>query len=434
MKRMTIVCLLLSLLFAGAVAGATQISFWHPWGPGTPTAIAVEQIAEAFEKTHSEIDVEVVACGGAGDEVNKFLVAVASGTPPDLAIMGGLNVEWIESGILQPLTVYFDRDGLGPENFYPGVYEAMQYDGELWTVPVELFLRTWQLVINKQIFSEAGLDPYVSPETVYDLEELDRKLTVKDANDRITRVGMYPFDSWGHWNAFSQWVYRFGGDFYDHSSNKLSIASEENVKALDWLNNWYQRVGHANYQTSTLAGAFNNSGYLFATEKVAMSLWVNGFAADVNEFAAGRPVEYRTAVLPYHPDIQKYDGIEVVCDWAFSIPSGATYPEEAWEFIKFWITSDEAANLLGETVGALTICRSNPYEEVLLQEPDLFGAFIEYLGHACAPKPPVAGLHNLGALINEVIPQVYREELTPSAALARIEKRVQIDVDELQQK
>lgn len=116
MKRMTIVCLLSGLLFAGAVAGAAQISFWHPWGPGTTHAIAVEQIAEAFEKMHSEIDVEVVACGGAGDEINKFLVAVASGTPPDLAIMGGLNVEWIESGILQRLTAYFDRDGLGPEN------------------------------------------------------------------------------------------------------------------------------------------------------------------------------------------------------------------------------------------------------------------------------------------------------------------------------
>ena len=296
-------------------------------------------------------------------------------------------------------------------------------------VPFETFLRTWQLIINTGHFETAGLDPNAPPATIFDMETLDRKLTLTNSDGVINRVGVFPFQAWGYWNALSQWTYQWGSDFYDQEKQDVAINIPRNVDVLTWLFNWYQRVGHEEYQRSMLQGSFHNPEHLFATERVSMSLWIPGWDSIFDRYQVRSQIEYRNVWLPHHPDVDPTENIVVVCDWAYSIPAGSPNPEAAWEFIKFCTTDPEAAMLWGERLGILTVGINNPFPQVMMERPNVYGTFMEYLQYAKAAPPPVQGVPGLGSYFEETLPLVYEGKLLPDEALRFIEEQVRRDME-----
>lgn len=214
---------LLAILVMGSVASAqTEIEMWHTWGIGTAQDQAVRAIADAFERKNPGITVNVR--GSAGDARERFLVAQAGGSAPDVIILSGRDIDWIEGDVIQPLTSYFERDGIGPDVFYPGVWSTMQYRGDLWVVPAFINIGLFQLAINPELLGQAGLDPTRGPETLFELEEYDRKLT-RTEHGIITQIGLYPFEAWGYWNGISSVAARFGVKWYDHETQKASTGT-----------------------------------------------------------------------------------------------------------------------------------------------------------------------------------------------------------------
>lgn len=425
-----------ALLMVGSFAVAqTKITLWHTWGTGTYRSTAMDEMVAAFERTNPHIKVEVVPNTGKNSEEakEKFVVAATGGAPPDVIILSGLNTEWADNGLVQPLTSYFARDGIGPSFLFPGVWEAMQYEGEAWGPPVAADVSTFMMAVNREMFAETGLNPDNPPQTIVELEKMNRKLAVSNSDGRITRVGMYPFSAFGEWNAFSQWTARFGASFIKDTSagHTWAVNTPEVTEVLTWLSDWYRGIGHANYQRSAVFATRNNPSAQLALGSAAMAMWTNGWNASMDRILKDRSLtafDYEVTWLPHHPRIKRTDGIEMKGGFALSIPAGASHSDEAWAFIRFWVTSDEAAMIWGNATGDITVKRRNPYAVVMAQDRKKYGTFVEYIQNASPPQPAMPAAARLSAMVSAQVPKVYQGEITPQAALAEIQKQMDIEM------
>lgn len=216
------------LRFGGIAAGASALAACvaptaAPAQPAAPAAPAEEKPAEAAPAAESQTTVEWWdAQTGVDEEItnkmietfegknpdikinrtyiaqtqgtqanDKLLTAIAAGTPPDVFKFDRFIVaQFAAQGFLTDLTEFANRDGIKADDYWDFAWEEANYNGKLYALPYDTDTRA--LWYNKDIFEEAGLDPEKPPQTLAELQEIADKLTVKGANDRITRWATSP--------------------------------------------------------------------------------------------------------------------------------------------------------------------------------------------------------------------------------------------------
>ncbi len=117
----------------GPKAEAAQtIEVWHGWS--APHEVkAFEDAIAGFHKLHPNITVKLVK----GQDDDKILNAIRSGTPPDVVSSFSTNNvgQFCSSGALQDLTPYLKQDKVDMAMFPKAVQEYTQYKGDRCTLP-----------------------------------------------------------------------------------------------------------------------------------------------------------------------------------------------------------------------------------------------------------------------------------------------------------
>lgn len=231
-------CVGIVLLMAMAVHAQTETVLTVWVGDGDYRMQEYRVVADLFEAQNPGVKIDLVAQSGSqGQVMEKIVLAIISGAPPDLMWLEGSGViEFAAQGLLADLT-----DALAGLTFVPADTQEMTYDGRMWAVPYHTAGRG--LFKNIDHFEEIGMDPYADPVDMDDLYAWNLRFIRTDDAGNYTRVGMVPWVN--NWGA-PGWMWAFGGELLEiDGTNYIPTANApKNVEAMEWIRQWAQLFGN----------------------------------------------------------------------------------------------------------------------------------------------------------------------------------------------
>ncbi|RIW33325.1 ABC transporter substrate-binding protein [Bacillus salacetis] len=400
----------------GNAAGTTEdgkkvVDFWTFWGSETRKPM-IEKIIKDFNESQDEIIVKHTYLPW-GDIWTKNLASIAAGDPADV-IINDINsvAQRAENNQAEDLSDYFDEDF--KENFYPHLWETVEYEGKPYAVPFNTDTRL--LFYNKDAFKEAGLDPEKPPKTWDELEEYAKKLDKKNGDD-YERIGFYPL--WGSVGADAWMVNADKGQRFIEDG-EVMINTPRKVEALEWVKQWKDRIGEDTVQTFE-AEFQNQQANPFISGKIAMWVNVGNNYTQIKEFKPD--MNFGVAPIPAYSEEDKHwsSGGGFVAE----IPKGADNPEAAAEFIKY-LTGKEAQKYWAmqnfDNVANIEAAEAAA-AELEGKDQEVYQATIDNLDTTILSPTPVE-YPDYQNLMNPKIDQFMMGEIDAEAALKDAQKAV----------
>ena len=366
-------------LFGALVALLSVLSFAHAdpphrvrlivWGlpSGRDTAGTDAQIA-AFQRLNPDIEVSNLSMGAGEMNPQKLMTSIVGAVPPDVVRQDRFTIgDWASRGTFQPLDTYLaqeknDASGVQASHFYPAAWNEAIYKGSVYAIPTGIDDR--MLLYNRKIFREAGLDPNKPPRTWDELAVYAKKLTKYNSDGTYARIGFIP-------NYGNSWLYLYAwqnrGEFMSPDGRTCTLASPENVGALEYMVQVYDSLGGLNKVNTFQSGFQTGELDPFLTGKVAMVINGNWVLNNVARYAPNLDFAAAPPPIPAERLAQtgRFAGVKPpFLTWtggfSFAIPVGARHSAEAWRFIK-WMSSHEAYRVRAAADKAYNISKGRPF-------------------------------------------------------------------------
>lgn len=171
----------------------TLVVWWwgEPEAPGAGEWFKAR--ADAYTAKHPNVTIELVE-QNIDTVITAFRAAASAKSGPDIAFLfsGGVYVMedvWMEN--IVPISDY-----VSAEELVTWIdTESKAFDGKIWTMP--FYMQSYLMMYNKELFTQAGLDPENPPETI------DELITTCEA---FNKIGI-PAMSTGMRDAFQGGIY-----------------------------------------------------------------------------------------------------------------------------------------------------------------------------------------------------------------------------------
>lgn len=312
------------------------VRFWHMWSAEWKDV--VDKIVDRYNRSQDRYEVIALSIPSTGEvqfSDTKFLLGAVGGDPPDvMAQWNPVIPTWADNQLLMPFEELMspDEKATYDREAYPIVKRVGLYKGKTYGIPIGI--NCFALYYLPQHFREAGLDPNHFPKTLEEMTEVANRLTKRDSNGNLTRLGFLPND-WPHTAPL------FGGGFYDFDKSGLTqgkggltLDRPENLRSLEYLTGLRRAVGFDNFirfQAGLNTLSFGG-GWPFIGQ--AYSICMDG-QWRVEQIAKYAPnLEYRTAPMP--PPKGGVAGAGYSNGNFMVIPRSAKEKAGAWDFVKFW--------------------------------------------------------------------------------------------------
>ncbi|MFI8521817.1 extracellular solute-binding protein [Streptomyces sp. NPDC085481] len=195
-----------------------------------------EDVAE-FNRTYPNVTVEGRSTPGQCLEPPRFTAMLKAKSQPDVFYT-----------YFTDLPQVLDNDGAADISAYvndktvpllkdidPNVLGSLRHDGKLYGLPTSNY--TMGLLVNRKLFTQAGLDPDNPPRTWDEVRTAARKIA--GLGHGIAGFGEYSAGNTGGWHFTAQ-MYSLGGDVVDASGRKAAFDNElgrqvaTNLHAMRW--------------------------------------------------------------------------------------------------------------------------------------------------------------------------------------------------------
>ncbi len=307
----------------GGGTGAT-INFWSR----DSTQGLVEPILQAFNASHTT---QVKATFIPGDQyIQKLASAFAGGDVPDLIAVDLIYMpSFAAAGQVSDITEQAKAlpfyDQLSPSHMRLGTYNE-----KIYSLP---FAAEGSILLyNKDLFTQAGLDPEKPPTSLAEIAEYSKKITALGDD----KYGFYLAGSCAGCNAFVTlpYIWASGGDVLsqDEGSTTATIASDPAVKGvLEWVHQMWEDKQIPESGRVDTGTEFLNA---FTTGNIGMAgSGAFSIAALKNEHP---DVDFGVTPLPgLTGGTASFAGGDTI-----AIPQGSQHVNEALEFIT-WFLSEE---------------------------------------------------------------------------------------------
>src|SRR6185436_12063176 len=160
--------------------GVTAIIFWHSMK--SANADALNAMVAAFNKKNAgKIKVNAVFQGEYPDVVTKYKASVQQRKTPDLVQIYDIGTRFmVDSKQTVPAADFVAKDRHDMSSIEPNIANYYTLDGKLRSMPLNSSLPL--LYINADAFKKPGLDPTEPPQTLDEITDAAKKLTIKNAN------------------------------------------------------------------------------------------------------------------------------------------------------------------------------------------------------------------------------------------------------------
>lgn len=407
------------------------ITIWQPFDATDQAAL--DHCVAAFERSHPGIRVHMSYASNDLTSSQKLFMAIAGGAGPDITFVDGQQLsEWAARGALADLTGLFKTSGLRSGDFWAPRWQESTFRGHVFAIPWGAdpnFAFVW----NKDMFRRVGLDPEKPPRTIDDLDMMNAKLTEVDKQGNISTLGINPWE-WSGANSMFTWGYAFGGDFYNPPDARFPLGevtadNPKVVKALEWMASFGRKydVRKVNSFSTQVVGIGNDPFY---AGKAAMRLLHVSQIKTLHQYAP--TMDLGIGLIPAPLDGEYPNGW--IGGWSLAVPRNKKVRPEAFEFIKWMCTSNEATSIEAGEMEQFPAYAKSPVFDKLRKDP-VRGVFYRILSNAKHVRTlmPVQGyyMERLGRAMDEVLygGQPAREAL--ARVTVDVSKRLQSVADEL---
>ena len=406
---------------------ATEITYWHVWGG--PRLPMIEEMIAAFEKEQPDIKVTHTLIDQ-GDMAQKYLTAIASGSPPDVIMVHSARFfpAFAEKNVLTDLTPFIERDKVDLAGFYPSDIANYTWDSKVYGLPVSTDSGGWNFFYDADQFVEVGLDPEKPPQTWDEVLEYAKLLTKKEG-DKVVRMGFNPVGTENY--PFKEWLTLNNGQFISEDGRTILFNSPEGVATLQWLVDTYDTLYGGFDKVVDLAGAPGASG------RNAKGAWYNGqiamhvdgvwHYAQMQADAPNKPV--RASLMPYNganpsAEVRNLGGV----GWAYAIPVGSKHVEEAWKFVNFTTAGEGNRMFSAAQLRPSPVVAYNDNPELAAQNP-YWGTFLANAERVVAVRnSPVQA--EIDRVVHEMTDEALFKKKTPQQAIEDAAKQIQALLDE----
>jgi multiple sugar transport system substrate-binding protein len=394
------------------------------------TGIAQESttaIIDDYNKSNTKgITVEFVYIpqtqGSQADE--KLLTAVAGGNPPALHYADRFTVpQFAQQGFFTPITAQAEAAGVKEEDYYPFAWADTVYKGDIYALSFDTDTRA--LWYNKDIMSEAGLDPEKPPTNLDELRKATAALTVKDSNGRITRYGFNPVydQAWSY-----TWGFAFKGEFQDPQTLRITAAHPNNVQAMQFVKDFVDEIGveEIDAMLSACAGAAcNDANDYFWTGQSAMTCSGNWKVAQAHRYKPD--VNY--GVVPFPGPDGPAPFASWAGGWSWAIPKGYKSVDDAFDALSYLCGPEGQLKYNKDTFHIPTNVKAS--EDPFFREDPLHAVFMDLLP-VSHTRPPIPA----GSMLWDLLFTAFRDEIphgtkTPEQALTEVDDKVNAELEKI---
>lgn len=284
----------------------------------------------------------------------KLDTLFAGGTPPDVFAMDApLYLDWQTRGVLLNLQPYIDATPGFLDDMYPEPLKGYKVADGYYGLPRDF--QTIVMFYNKDMFDAAGI-PYPQQGWTWDdLRATAKKLTLDTNGDGKTEQWGFSCDLWDMELCWSEAIWSHGGDVISADYTK-TLLGEPNARQAWQL---FSDMIFVDKSMPDTVVAEEFGGDLF--QPGAVALWPMGHWA-IPGYAA---VDFNWDVtpMPTGPGGQ----VTSVNSAGFVVAKATKYPDAAWEFVKYALSSAGQVRLT-ELGLAIPMLRSVAESPVFLEQ------------------------------------------------------------------
>lgn len=363
-------------------------------------APAMNQIIQAFKKTHSNIDVKLEVTPY-NDYFTKLETGVAGGSAPDVFWLNAANlIKFASNDALLPLDDQISKDKIDLNNYPSQLVSLYTYNGKHYGMPKDF--DTIGLWYNKAMFDAAGVK---HPDNTWTWD------TVKQAAQKLTNPakGVWGIaaplnDHLGFYNTIPQ----SGGYIISPDKKKSGFDQSTGIDGLQYIYSLIQSKVSPSAQQMTDTPPVS----MFESGKIAMMYAGSWQTLELahNEYTKDK---VDVAVLP-----QGKQRATVIHGLGNVISAGTKNAQAAWEFDKF-LGSKDAAEIQAKT--GTVIPAYNGLQSIWVKSLPQYHlqAYIDELPYAV----PYPISKNTDAWVNaqdKVLGQVWTGSLTVDAGARQL--------------
>ncbi|MGO4546058.1 ABC transporter substrate-binding protein [Paenibacillus sp. 2TAB23] len=142
-----------------------------------------QELYDKFNAKYPWITIEPIQIDGGDDTIMDRIIALqAAGTPADLTWVVGDLLRYEESGLLENLKPYMDKDRSFQNKVLPdGYFDTMVFNGRRLAVPF-VDVPMW-IIVNKDLLARHGIDMPPNDWTFDDFRDIARRVTDPSAGE-----------------------------------------------------------------------------------------------------------------------------------------------------------------------------------------------------------------------------------------------------------
>jgi len=408
-----------------AATGPVTIQvLWNNWGENYNNLMKV--IGDEYTKVNPNVTVEWTFDG---EWKTKLLTQVAGGTPPDSTYTNlDAQATLAEKNTFMALDNYLSASGLKRDDFVIAMYDAGLWEGKLFSLPggVDWIAVVW----NKDVYKEAGLDPEKPPVTYDEWLEHSRAINKFDDAGNLERVGF----TGGIDNYFRN-VLLNNGSFWDADNEKVTAADPTNVSSMEYIHDYIKEVDINKLAAFNARPDMYQAGSAFSTNQAAYQ--VDGFwVYDVLDKYCP-DIDYGVMLYPIiNSGKEEERSNYMLGGWMVSIPTGAKYAQEGWDFMKYAFI-DEAAKMGYQTLNGP--CVPKTYPDFIKGMTEILGAdnrmspYLEVFTKTGELGQKTWPVMRVNAFYRDEETRIYdfimRDEMTAQEGLTEVQTNVQAEYD-----
>ena len=351
----------------------------------------------------------------------KLQLMFASGEVPDSFEMNlNQNYDFFAvQGLFRDLTPYVERDNIPIDEFLKPLIDRIKQPGGLYMIPIDSHPGMAGMFYNKTLFNEAGLSHPDDTWTYDDLLKSAIALTKKDAGGKTTQYGLIAPN---RWVAVMTTLHSFGGHWLDDNGKKSGLLMPGSVQAYHWISDLFHK-----HQVSPQADQMvaQNANKSFSAGQSAMMI-AGPWQIGVNRDGLAEQYEAAAAPIPIGPKGRISGGVNY---GAFPIPTKAKHPDEAWEFVKFFLSDDMLYQVVKQGMNLTTKAKINNKPEFY---DEWFKPYIDQLSDGVYMMSPIPANYRVGEMRNIItssLDPIWLGEVGVDEGLKEADKALQAVLD-----
>ena len=168
---------------ATATGATTTVQFWNSW-TGSDGQVLIDNVERFNRNNPWGVFVDMDISGGTGERLATALPAgVASAI-----FLGGTNDKWKYQSYLHDINDMWTVTDLRENDFMPSYLDTGRIGNDLYLIPFQH--SAYYMYWNKDLFSQAGLDPERPPMSFQEWTTMASRMT--DPNRNVFGSGLFP--------------------------------------------------------------------------------------------------------------------------------------------------------------------------------------------------------------------------------------------------